>query len=667
MSSTDVLVSAALGGAATLGISLAASVLPGLGLATRRAIVVAGLLVAALAPAVALAAPALGLGLRPAPRPIGYAARDARTGTRLPTAPVPQAAPGGESRPGAPLIETAASVADLRPPPGPVAPRLPLPVLLASLWLAGTAIGLLRLSIGLLRMRRLRRSLVAPGQPRLEGMFVSDALAVPATIGLLSPVVALPTPLARELSNEDLAAVRRHEGSHVARRDPLAGLLGRLVRALYWPNPLAHLAVRRLDTLCEVLADAEAVRARPAEAPAYAACLVRIAERALDVRERAGVQGFLGRRRALTRRIDALLDPRGPRDPRPTWGGRVAVASLGLCSAALAACCCRAPEPPPPAPPRPSAVLRAPAVVGFSPFASPTDPTTGQIRPTFTSSDLTINAHPAHRGKIVVFFRPGTRLDPASIFLGGDPALGIDMSALQVLQYIPGTGNVPLTPARGGVEIRDDAIVFTPAHMPLANGQYSVAVFAKVHGVEGATLETSPVFHSFTVGAADTVAPALVTTAPVNGAPRVGAGLAHPAVAGIAVVGAQSPDIVIRFSEPISSATVSTRTIQVVDAGAFIPAGGPPPAIAPAPGFPRLKSLADGTSLPSNGFEIVWRADTSAGGLPFGTQVQVTVVGSDGGLNPAPLRDLGGNALPQSYVFRFGTVAPPDLRVPSGR
>ncbi len=174
------------------------------------------------------------------------------------------------------------------------------------------------------------------------------------------------------------------------------------------------------------------------------------------------------------------------------------------------------------------------------------------------------------------------------------------------------------------------------------------------------------------MGAADTISPIVVTTVPINGASSVGAGAAPPTpqsgqtnVADVRtkIFGPTSPDIIIRFSESISSATVSTNTIQVVDAGAFIPGGGAPPAIAPAPGFPKLKSMQDGASLPSNGFEIVWRADPELGGLPFGTQVQATVIGSDGGVNTAPIKDRSDNALLLSYVFQFQTIAPPNLPV----
>src|SRR5262249_55613328 len=119
-----------------------------------------------------------------------------------------------------------------------------------------------------------------------------------------------------------------------------------------------------------------------------------------------------------------------------------------------------------------------------------------------------------------------------------------------------------------------------------------------------------------------------------------------------------SPDVIIRFNESIAAATVNPLNVKVVDAGAFVPGGGAPPPIAPETGFPKLKSQLDKSSLPSNGFEIVWRADTKTG-FPFGTTIQVTVVGADTGA--APIADRSGNKLQVTYQFQFQTIRPPNL------
>ena len=116
------------------------------------------------------------------------------------------------------------------------------------------------------------------------------------------------------------------------------------------------------------------------------------------------------------------------------------------------------------------------------------------------------------------------------MFIGGNPSLGIDLSALQILRYIPGTGNVPLAadPSPSGVIVQSDRIIFTPAVLPLVDGQYSIGIFANLKSTGGDSVDKTPVFHSFTVGAVDTIRPIVVVTSPVNGATGVGAGVAPP-------------------------------------------------------------------------------------------------------------------------------------------
>jgi hypothetical protein len=317
-----------------------------------------------------------------------------------------------------------------------------------------------------------------------------------------------------------------------------------------------------------------------------------------------------------------------------------------------------------------SAAVPHPLVRQFSPSLSPIDFSTGQANPTFTDGFLTVSTDPAYPGEIVVFFQQDTQIDASTVFIGGNPALGIDYSAFQVLQFIPGTGNVPLSYSQ--VIVEGDKIRFIPATLPLPNGQYSIGVFANLKSTEGDAVDKAPVFHSFTVGPADTIAPVVVVTTPVNTAQGIGAGVPPPpppsgapssSIADVrtAIFGPTSPDIIIRFSESIAASTVNTSTITAVNASAFVPGGGAPPAIAPAPGFPKLRSQFDHSSLPSNGFEVIWRADPAGGGLPFGSQVQVTVVGSDGGTHSSPIRDRSDNALAVTYQFQFQTIAPPLL------
>lgn len=326
-----------------------------------------------------------------------------------------------------------------------------------------------------------------------------------------------------------------------------------------------------------------------------------------------------------------------------------------------------------------------PLVRQFSPTLSPIDLSTRQANPTYTDPYLQVNTDPAYPGRICIFFQNETIIDPSTVFIAGNPALGIDLSALQILQYIPGTGNVPVEPAaldltdptKPGVRVESDRIIFNPATLPLPLGQYSVGIFGNLKSVEGDSVDKAPVFHSFTVGTADTILPVVVVTNPINGQQNVGAGVPPPqppsnlpasSIADVrtTIFGPTSPDVIIRFSESIDAASVSPNTIMAVDAGAFVPGGGAPPPVIPAPGYPKLKSLIDQASLPSNSFEAVWRADPAVGGLPFGTQVEVTVIGqrnTAGGaiVNSAPIKDRSGNPLDVTFKFQFQTIAPPDL------
>jgi len=352
--------------------------------------------------------------------------------------------------------------------------------------------------------------------------------------------------------------------------------------------------------------------------------------------------------------------------------------------------------------------VQEPVVRSFSPFMSPFDFNTLQQNPTFTDAGLTISTDPTqdppgslnylYRGKIVIYFQAETEIDPASVFIGGVPFLGPDPSALAVTQEIPGVGNVPI-PVQVTLETHPSSGAkllvcqpLPPYSAPdglggyitnLPDGQYTVALTKNIKNTEGRALRDGPVFHSFSVGASDTILPRVVSTQPGNGASNVGAGAPAPApppgvpaesVAGVntSIFGDTTPDLFCRFSEPVKAPSINENTIQVVDAGAFIPGGGAPPPLAPAPGFPKLKTENDQATLPSNGHEAIWRADLTQGGFPFGTQVQVTVLGlwndaasmaANPGTpdNPSPVEDLTGNYMELSYTFQFQTIAPPDL------
>lgn len=174
--------------------------------------------------------------------------------------------------------------------------------IVGGVYLAGVAILLIRLLLGLLGSRRiaasaevistryfLRKDEIEDASnsaaldllstrsrfgglnnpPRLKE---SAALSVPATIGLRQPIILLPSGW-RTWTREKLEAVLAHEISHVARRDALTQLLSLLHRAIFWFSPVAWWLDRQLTELAEQASD-EAALAGGADRTLYAETLL---------------------------------------------------------------------------------------------------------------------------------------------------------------------------------------------------------------------------------------------------------------------------------------------------------------------------------------------------------------------------------------------------------
>ncbi len=340
---------AACGAALALALALAATVTLRLRPATSRAVLLGAVVVACLAPALALAGPAVAPGIL-APSGAGAPSGDRSTSRARPMAPngdiPPQEAPTVEEAttaqpgPSAPPVAHATAV----PTDGPGFPWL------AALWGAGAAAGIVGIVLGLGATGRMRRACVPAADVRvreaaaraahslgLDALDVREGSSVPSpvTVGLLRPAVLLPIGLAATLDDDHLAAVLLHEGAHVARRDPLWGCLARVARAFHWFDPLAHLAARRLRDVSESLADATVVSAGDAVSrERYANCLVRITEAAFAARAPAALWGMAGRRGTLERRVTALFAPGADAPPRLRARGRALAAAVVVVSAA---------------------------------------------------------------------------------------------------------------------------------------------------------------------------------------------------------------------------------------------------------------------------------------------------------------------------------------------
>lgn len=155
---------------------------------------------------------------------------------------------------------------------------LPIPQLLAGLWLAGTAAFLLwHLAAYLHTCRRLRRWRLPPAAEDVAALVcVKQSLGIrggvrlyrsvvatgPLLIGFVRPCIMLPD---TDFSPHRLRAVLRHELCHLRRGDLWYKLLMLLATAIHWFNPLVHLLARRADADLELACDSDALRGHSRE------------------------------------------------------------------------------------------------------------------------------------------------------------------------------------------------------------------------------------------------------------------------------------------------------------------------------------------------------------------------------------------------------------------
>ncbi len=123
-----------------------------------------------------------------------------------------------------------------------------------AVYAIGVLILLIRIIYSLITVCSFRRSLLPCEDEQLQhdlqvlkkqlgirrsvALAISDKIGSPTQIGLLKPVIVLPTPMVK--SRDQLESILIHELIHVKRWDCLYRLLAMIGMAFYWFNPLFH-------------------------------------------------------------------------------------------------------------------------------------------------------------------------------------------------------------------------------------------------------------------------------------------------------------------------------------------------------------------------------------------------------------------------------------------
>jgi len=227
---------------------------------------------------------------------------------------------------------------------------------LVLVWAAIAIVGLLRLAIGVIRLRQvrkhaapldiptldpvLRQTLEKFGSRRKVVLCVSDQQRVPAAVGFFRPLIVFPSWAMCELSTAELNSILIHELAHLARWDDWTNLAQKVVRALLFFHPAVWWVEDRLSLEREMACD-EVVLARTSNARAYAECLVSMAEKSLVQRTLALTQAAVSRMRQTSRRVAQILEGSRPGATRISRPALVLMATLvAICGVSQS----RAPE-----------------------------------------------------------------------------------------------------------------------------------------------------------------------------------------------------------------------------------------------------------------------------------------------------------------------------------
>ncbi len=166
----------------------------------------------------------------------------------------------------------------LQPQPSNPLGHINWPTVLLACWLAGMAATGLWLSLGSLRLRRQIIRCSAPRTPYwLEAsakectrvlrmrqnvrIVVQPVLSVPAVMGVLHPILAMPEAVVKERDEEHIRHILMHEFNHVRRGDLIVIASLNLLNAVYWFNPLVWLCFKLIRADMEMSCDNDVVHA----------------------------------------------------------------------------------------------------------------------------------------------------------------------------------------------------------------------------------------------------------------------------------------------------------------------------------------------------------------------------------------------------------------------
>jgi beta-lactamase regulating signal transducer with metallopeptidase domain len=211
------------------------------------------------------------------------------------------------------------------------------PVYATLLWLIVSTVLLGRIAWSVFHIHGLKRRAVLLARRDDIRILASAEVRTPMAGGFLHRAVIFPDSWISELKTDEFEQVLCHEMAHLRRGDDWTQLLQEIARAVFFFNPVIHWIGGRLAIEREMACD-DWVVSSTGQARPYAACLTHLHEL---MRRRGGLGrapqlapgASIGKRRQLTTRVEALLEPgrnTAPHFSRSGWIAALAVAGVAL-------------------------------------------------------------------------------------------------------------------------------------------------------------------------------------------------------------------------------------------------------------------------------------------------------------------------------------------------
>jgi beta-lactamase regulating signal transducer with metallopeptidase domain len=209
-------------------------------------------------------------------------------------------------------------------------------------WALAAIVAMLRLVIGLWRLRALRSS-CAPihglkldpailkmlddfSSTRSVTLATSERMSVPAAIGFFKPMIVIPVWALRELTLAELNIILLHEFAHLRRGDAWTNLLQKIVRSVFLFHPAVWWIENRLSLEREMACD-DQVLAETANPRGYAKCLIALLEKSVARRGWTMAQAVVHRAREASLRLAQILDAGRPKT-RHVWKPALGVVTI---------------------------------------------------------------------------------------------------------------------------------------------------------------------------------------------------------------------------------------------------------------------------------------------------------------------------------------------------